>query len=159
MLNGQEIRFPDEGDQGPNIIPGDGVIVLEEKTYPYFTRKGQGLFYKAKIDLLKLCILTFCDFRWFKANYGRRMPTYKRPFGKGSLYIKFEIEFPKKGCIFLANIKKLENILPPRPLSSSKTTGDMIVDDVVLSDPEPRRQQHRGNEDEGDYPGVKCTQQ
>jgi len=52
MTNGQKITFTGEGDQAPGIIPGDVVIVIEEKEHPRFKRKGADLFYQASIELL-----------------------------------------------------------------------------------------------------------
>jgi DnaJ family protein A protein 2 len=40
MQEGQRITFTGEGDQAPGIIPGDVVIVIEEKEHPRFKRKG-----------------------------------------------------------------------------------------------------------------------
>jgi DnaJ family protein A protein 2 len=52
MQDGQKITFNGEGDQGPDIIPGDVVFVIEQKKHERFERKGDDLYYKAEIDLL-----------------------------------------------------------------------------------------------------------
>lgn len=52
MKGGQQIKFAGESDQQPGTIPGDVIIVIEEKPHPRFERKGDDLFYNAKIDLL-----------------------------------------------------------------------------------------------------------
>jgi DnaJ family protein A protein 2 len=52
MQDGQKIVFNGEGDQAPNIIPGDIVIVLEEKPHHFFKRKGEDLFCEIKIELV-----------------------------------------------------------------------------------------------------------
>jgi DnaJ homolog subfamily A member 2 len=52
MKNGQEIRFTGDGDQEPNQIPGDIVIILDEKPHPRFKRQGDDLYITAQIDLL-----------------------------------------------------------------------------------------------------------
>jgi len=51
MQEGQRIVFSGEADQAPNIIPGDVIFVIETKEHPRFQRKGDDLFYQAKIDL------------------------------------------------------------------------------------------------------------
>lgn len=51
MQDGQKITFAGEGDQAPGIIPGDVIIVIEEKEHSRFKRKGDDLYYEAKIDL------------------------------------------------------------------------------------------------------------
>lgn len=52
MQDGQRITFAGEADQAPNTIPGDVVFVIETKDHPRFQRKGDDLFYQAKIDLV-----------------------------------------------------------------------------------------------------------
>lgn len=52
MQDGQRITFTGEGDQAPNIIPGDIIIVIEQKEHARFKRSGDDLYYEAKIDLL-----------------------------------------------------------------------------------------------------------
>ena len=50
--DGQKITFTGEGDQAPGIIPGDIVIVIEEKPHEFFKRNGQDLYCDVKIDLV-----------------------------------------------------------------------------------------------------------
>jgi DnaJ family protein A protein 2 len=52
MQDNQKITFNGESDQGPDIIPGDVVFVIEQKKHDRFERKGDDLSYKAEIDLL-----------------------------------------------------------------------------------------------------------
>ena len=52
MKSGQQIKFQGESDQSPGVIPGDVVIVLEEKPLARFQRKGDDLYCEAEIDLL-----------------------------------------------------------------------------------------------------------
>lgn len=52
MKPGSKVVFNGEGDQGPDIIPGDVVFVIEEKEHPRFQRKDDDLFYHTEIDLL-----------------------------------------------------------------------------------------------------------
>jgi len=160
MTNKQEIRFSGEGDQAPNIIPGDVVIILEEKPHPQFVRKGSDLFYKANIDLLtslaggsfysqhldeRILHVTILPGEVIRPDdikqiTGEGMPQYKRPFEKGNLIIQFEIEFPPSNWTSLDVIKRLETILPPR-MNQNAPVGAMVVDDMVLSHVDPRRSQ------------------
>ncbi|CAI9563572.1 unnamed protein product [Staurois parvus] len=55
---GTRITFPNEGDQGPNIIPADIIFIVKEKPHPRFDRQGDDLIYTANIDLVKA--LTGC---------------------------------------------------------------------------------------------------
>ena len=52
VKNGSTIVFNGEADQAPGIIPGDVVIVVEEKPHNIFKRKGNDLFAEKEIDLL-----------------------------------------------------------------------------------------------------------
>ena len=52
MRAGQKITFTGEGDQAPGIIPGDIIIVLEEKEHAAFKRKEDDLYCTATISLL-----------------------------------------------------------------------------------------------------------
>lgn len=49
---------------------------------------------------------------------------YQRPFMRGKLYIHFNVEFPDS--LSPDQVKELEKILPPRPLSQ---LTDMELDD------------------------------
>ncbi|KAJ3303555.1 Type I HSP40 co-chaperone [Kappamyces sp. JEL0829] len=51
MQDGQKVTFTGEGDQAPGIIPGDIVIVIEEKPHNFFKRTGQDLYCEVQIDL------------------------------------------------------------------------------------------------------------
>jgi DnaJ family protein A protein 2 len=52
MKDGQTVTFPGEADQAPNVIPGDVVIVVEEKPHDRFKRQGDDLVMEQNIDLL-----------------------------------------------------------------------------------------------------------
>ena len=46
MKDGQKITFTGEGDQEPDIEPGDIIIVLDEKEHPVFRRDDLDLHMK-----------------------------------------------------------------------------------------------------------------
>ncbi|XP_072849525.2 dnaJ homolog subfamily B member 13 isoform X2 [Pogona vitticeps] len=50
---GTRITFPEEGDQGPNIIPADIIFIVKEKLHPRFKREDDNLIYVAKLPLGK----------------------------------------------------------------------------------------------------------
>lgn len=52
MEDGQQITFKEEADQAPNTIPGDVVIVIDEKPHPRFKRRKNDLFTEVEVDLL-----------------------------------------------------------------------------------------------------------
>ncbi|XP_074088608.1 dnaJ homolog subfamily A member 4 isoform X3 [Macrotis lagotis] len=56
MKDGQKIMFHGEGDQEPELEPGDVIIVLDQKDHGIFQRRGHDLIMKMKIQLTEaLC--------------------------------------------------------------------------------------------------------
>ena len=52
MEDGQQITFKEEADQAPNTIPGDVIIVIDEKPHPKFKRRKNDLITDVEVDLL-----------------------------------------------------------------------------------------------------------
>ena len=52
MKGGQTINFSGESDQAPGVIPGDVVIVIEERPHERFKRNDNNLVIDVEIDLL-----------------------------------------------------------------------------------------------------------
>ncbi|KXJ20269.1 DnaJ-like subfamily A member 1 [Exaiptasia diaphana] len=185
MRDGQRITFHGEGDQEPNVKPGDIIIVLDESPHSIFKRDGMDLYMTMEIELVE----ALCGFKRtiktldkdthylviktepgeviqpgdVKCIMNAGMPSPRRQFDKGSLIIKFDIKFPE--TIKPQKITALEKLLPPRT--------EMIIPDqaeeVVLKkiDPEEmkrERRQYYGNaydedEDDGRQHGVQCQTQ
>lgn len=66
--NEQQIRFPGESDQAPNMDPGDVIVVLQQEPHHLFQRNGDNLIMKHKINLVEsLCgfqlVITHLDQR------------------------------------------------------------------------------------------------
>lgn len=56
MKDGQKIVFHGEGDQEPELEPGDVIIVLDQKDHSVFQRRGHDIIMKMKIQLCEaLC--------------------------------------------------------------------------------------------------------
>ncbi|KAJ3122639.1 Type I HSP40 co-chaperone [Physocladia obscura] len=186
MTDGQKITFTGEADQAPGVVPGDIIIVVEEKPHDRFKRKGADLFIDIKLDLLTALAgghftIQHLDDRILmvhilpgevikpdeiKCINGEGMPVHKRPFDKGNLYIKFEIVFPESNWVSEEQLKALEKILPARPKLPS--TKGKEVEEVVLSSVDPMQQKRsQGDMEEDDDeeghghggPGVQCAQQ
>lgn len=190
MLDGQEIRFSGEGDQGPNIIPGDVIIVLEEKPHDLFKRKQSDLFCKVQIDLLTALAggtadLTHLDGRIIRISIlpgelikpdqlkqvtGEGMPTYRRPYDKGHLFVQFDVQFPDSSTwatkLTPEKISMLENVLPARralPTHGASAT----IEEVVLAEPDLRRaDRNSASQDDDDHQGghhrgagIQCANQ
>jgi len=113
MPDGQEIRFERMSEQTPDTIPGDVVIVLKTQKHARFTRRGDDLHMDMNISL-KDALLGFTrtvsqlDGRQLRITrsivtppehverlVGEGMPVHNFPSEKGSLYVKFTIDFPK----------------------------------------------------------------
>ncbi|KAF8246002.1 DnaJ-domain-containing protein [Wilcoxina mikolae CBS 423.85] len=187
MQDGQKITFSGEGDQGPDIIPGDVVFVIEQKPHPRFERKGDDLYYKAEVDLLTALaggslVIEHLDERFLQVTIlpgevispgvvkqirGQGMPSY-RHHDMGNLYIRFEVKFPEDNFNTPDKIALLEEILPPRDIP--QVSPDAMIDEVVL-EPVDAREQARatagaghGMEEDDDMHGgggerVQCASQ
>ncbi|KAG4305895.1 hypothetical protein PORY_000805 [Pneumocystis oryctolagi] len=158
MKEGQKIVFNGEGDQGPNIIPGDVIFVLEQKEHALFKRRDDDLYTVHKIDLLTSLaggkvFIQHLDDRFLeisilpgqcikpgdiKVIQGYGMPSY-RHHDYGNLYVRFEIEFPPPFFITdPASFSLLERVLPPR--TESRLSNDAIIEEVVISDVDPMQE-------------------
>ncbi|KAL0481178.1 DnaJ [Acrasis kona] len=170
MKNGQKIDFIGEADERPGVLAGDIQFIIQEKPNSEFQRDGSHLIYNKKINLSQA--LTGLEFTiehldkrtlLVKNKVGEvikpgqvkmiekeGMPTYRNPFEKGHLYIKFEIEFPKKIPDDIA--LKLVKMLPAKPalVDITPTDENKTVEKVTLDEPkfdERSRQQHRSGGD------------
>jgi DnaJ homolog subfamily A member 2 len=140
MVNGQKIRFSGEADEIPGTIPGDVVIVIQEKEHETFKRKGADLAVQADLQLAEaLCgftrTITHLDNRILKVEIpagriikhdsyklikGEGMPHHGNPFTKGGLFVHFNVIFPT--TLPENIISKLKNLLPAPP--SPMLTGE-----------------------------------
>jgi DnaJ family protein A protein 2 len=185
MRHGQKITFQGEGDQGPNIIPGDVIFVVDEKPHDRFQRKGNDLFTTAKIDLLTALAggsfgIKHLDGEWLKVDIipgeviapgaikmiaGKGMPSY-RHHDYGNMIVNFEIDFPEPYFATPEQLTALEQVLPPRKKLEIPNPKD--AEEVVLADVDPTKYQQSGgqpmdedDEDDprGQGPGVQCASQ
>ncbi|KAJ3126420.1 hypothetical protein HK098_007553 [Nowakowskiella sp. JEL0407] len=107
------ITFKNEGDQGPNVIPGDIIFKIVQTPHEYFTRKGDDIIYKKKIGLVEALTgsiqkIVCMDGRilnipvnevvsegYEKVVIGEGMPILGAEGKKGNLVISFSVEFPR----------------------------------------------------------------
>jgi len=188
MQHGQKIVFKEEGDQLPDIIPGDVILVLQQKEHPVFKRDGDDLVIEKTILLSE----ALCGFKFtvtqldgrilliksrdkeivrpgdIKSVEGEGMPHHKNPTHKGNLLIKFNIEFPQDGSITSASTKLLAQALPKaKDVSISADAEECYVSSFnVQSNGNGRRRNREAYDDEGSSgdenpggPGVACHQQ
>lgn len=165
MQANQKITFSGEGDQGPDIVPGDVVFIIEQKKHDRFERKGDDLYYKAEIDLLTALaggtiVIEHLDDRFLQVSIlpgevispgtikqirGQGMPSY-RHHDMGNLYIHFDVKFPEDNFNTPEKLMLLEEVLPPRALP--ELNPDAMVEDVVL-EPVDERDQARAQQQGG----------
>lgn len=185
MRDQQNIVFKGEGDQQPDIQPGDVMIVLQQKPHDIFVRNGDDLLMRQEISLTEaLCgfeyVIKHLDGRDLlirhppgevikpgdlKGVLGEGMPQYKNPFEKGNLYIKFEIVFPENNFATEEQMKQIEAVLPPRPAFVMPTGEE--VEEVNLIEATGRegskgRQEAYASDDEDHMhsgPSVQCAHQ
>jgi DnaJ family protein A protein 2 len=133
MKNNDKIPFSREGDQHPDLkIPGDVIIVLQEKKHDRFERRGQDLAMTRKIVLREaLCGCSFpvkhLDGRVLhvKTKPGdvirpgstlaipnEGMPKHRNPFDKGQLLITFDVDMPLAQQLSPAAREALAKYLP-----------------------------------------------
>jgi len=149
MKDGQKIEFTGEGDQAPDIEPGDIIIVLDEKEHPVYKRHGNDLHIDMDIELADaLCgfsrNLETMDKRVLiitskpgeiirpkerKSVEDEGMPNPRNPVYKGQLVINFNINFPKENWVDNTKLSQLEKLLPAR----EKHVAADISEEVHLS--------------------------
>lgn len=169
MKAGQRVVFQGEGDQGPDIIPGDVVFVVEEKKHEAYTRKGDDLYIEQKVDLLTALAGGEIAFKHVSGEFlklttlpgeviapdstkvisGKGMPIPKHG-GYGNLIVKFTVEFPPNNFTSEEKLKELEKILPKR--KEVKIPKGVEVDDsCTLEDFDPIKHQSRSSNQRGGY--------
>lgn len=52
MKGGQHITFSGESDQAPGAVPGDVIIIIEEKPHERFKRQDNNLWTEVNVDIL-----------------------------------------------------------------------------------------------------------
>lgn len=185
MKHGQKIPFKGEGHQSMDCKEaGDVIVLLVQQPHEVFERSADNLIMMHKITLTEaLCGFEFpvkhLDGRHLvlkcppgdvvkkdsiKNVRGEGMPIYRNPFEKGNLYVRFTIEYPEKYSITPENLKRLEQILPPRP-AFVMPVGEH-VEEVNWYDYDPdtdqnddRRDGYEDSDDEGHGgrgTGVQC---
>ncbi|CAH8492127.1 unnamed protein product [Heterobilharzia americana] len=183
MSDGQTIRFSGEGDREPGLEPGDLIVSLDEQQHDRFIRRRTDLIYTLVLSLSEaLCgfqrvirtlddralvinsrpgeVFTNKDYRAIDAE---GMPRYKNPFEKGRLIVKFDIAFPKKDFLPMAQLESLRKLLPP-PACIEDIPEDAETVALQPFDPEhdqqhDRRQEVYEDDDaaESGNPRVQCA--
>jgi len=188
MHHNQKLVFKEEGDQQPDVIPGDVILVLQQKEHALFKREGDDLIIEKKILLSE----ALCGFKFtvvhldgrilvvksrekeiikpgdVKSVEGEGMPKHKNPTTKGNLLIKFDIEFPADASLTSAAAKLLLQALPkPKEIPIPSEAEECYVSSFSVNNGQGRRRAREaydegGSSDEEGTPGnggVACHQQ
>jgi DnaJ homolog subfamily A member 2 len=152
MSSGQKIRYSGEADEIPGTIPGDVIIVVQEKEHETFKRKGGDLMVDLELTLSEaLCgftrTITHLDNRVLKVEVpsgtvtkhdsikvirGEGMPQHGNPFNKGSLFVHFTVKFPK--TLPENVVSKLKQLLPqPQQPMLSGEEEECALQDVDIN--------------------------
>jgi DnaJ family protein A protein 2 len=185
MRDGQKIVFSGEADQAPGVEPGDVIFIIKQKEHDRFKRVGTDLYMEHTISLMDALggvafTVTHLDNRVLyiqtapgdiikpgdtRTIEGEGMPTHKRPFDKGNLYVKLDVVFPEPGHFKPQQLKQLEALLPPRnPQPKKKQDMEEVTLSKVSVDSSSKRGRRYGEAyEEDDEPrgpeGVQCRQQ
>lgn len=113
MTDGQETKFVSEGEPHVDGEPGDLILKIKTLPHPVFERKGDDLYTNVTITLQDALVgftmhIDQLDGRkltverekitWPGAKIkkkGEGMPNYENNNVRGSLYITFDVDFPK----------------------------------------------------------------
>jgi len=183
MKGGQTITFRGESDQAPGVIPGDVIIVVEERPHDRFTRLENDLSVDVELDLLTALgggqfVIKHLDDRALVVNIpagdvikhndvkripGEGMPS-QRHHEPGDLVIKFSIKFPDS--LSPEVIPLLERALPPRK-PVDKFGKSTALEEVELVDADVQQQRRAAAGDAMDEdedgpegePRVQCANQ
>jgi DnaJ homolog subfamily B member 11 len=114
MPDGSKITFERESEQRPGYIPGDVIMILHTRKHRLFKRDGQNLHHTMKITLKEALtgfsktiqhldghVVTIKSKKVIKPFQVKQypnegMPVHNFPSQFGTLFVKFEIIFPKK---------------------------------------------------------------
>ncbi|KAK2740116.1 hypothetical protein FQN57_006231 [Myotisia sp. PD_48] len=185
---GDKIVLEGEGDEEPDVIPGDIVFVLHENDHPVFTRHGADLTAKITISLVEALsgfsrvVVKHLDGRGIEIRHpqkegdvlrpnqilkiaGEGMPI-KRHDTRGDLYLTIEVEFPKNGWASdPAVLNQLRGLLPEA--NQPKIEADTVDEVKYDSNANPQdigSTDDQGNsawvdDDEGEEVGAQCATQ
>jgi len=153
MRHGEKVVFNGEADEAPDIIPGNVVVVLQQKRHPIFRREGRHLIMTKQLTLREsLCgfefVINHLDGRKllvkseknivYKPNDTKCIPEegMTDSYERGHLYIEFQVEFNKPDFYSDSQKKVLEKILRrcPKPIydrnSDNVDEGTLVEVDI-----------------------------
>eukprot|EP00968_Pinguiococcus_pyrenoidosus_P003443 scaffold221_cov249-Pinguiococcus_pyrenoidosus.AAC.2 len=184
MKSGDKIVMRGEGNEEPDVAPGDIVFVVEQREHDVFKRKGADLLMVKKISLSQaLCgfteTITHLDDRVLTYTVapgsvikdqslmrieGEGMPIKGDPLQKGNLFIVFKIVFPES--LSPDQVERIAAALgAPEPATLTGDEEEVFMEEVEIEQfgqtkASINRSEHYDEDDEdGQGPGgVQCQQ-
>ncbi|CAG9319855.1 unnamed protein product [Blepharisma stoltei] len=130
--NHHKYSFMGESDEKPGVLPGDLIVIIEEKHHEIFKRKHADLILLKKITIKEA--LTGYKFKVAHLDGTEKiiestpgdiikpgdvrtvrdlgMPIMRTPFKFGNLFVTFEVEFPPPKSLNARQIEELKNLIP-----------------------------------------------
>ncbi|RUS30153.1 hypothetical protein BC938DRAFT_479787 [Jimgerdemannia flammicorona] len=115
LADRQSIVFEREGDESPDIIPGDIIYTIRQVAHPTFVREGNNLYVKETINLIESltgfektiihldgAVVTLkrtgavTPHGFVQTIVGQGMPHHQSPSDKGDLFVEYAVVFPTK---------------------------------------------------------------
>lgn len=183
---GDKIILEGEGDQVPDVEPGDIVFHIDELEHPVFARAGSDLLATIEITLAEaLCgfsrvVLKHLDGRGIELTHpkkpgdvlrpgqilkvaGEGMP-HKRGDTRGDLYLKVDVKFPENAWAGEDVLAKLKELLPgPGHAIHGEPVDDVEYDPNGSLDEYGAHDGHGGSawedDDDDEGSGPQCTAQ
>lgn len=178
ISDGKQIKFVEESDENPGLLPGDVIFILKEKKHDIFKRQNEDLLITQTINVCDaLCGTQFTvkhlDNRelLIKTQDGKiikpgeimcieneGMPIEGSPFVKGKLYIIFNIIFPLSNSLSETQKTVLESVLPPKSDVNveEKDLDTYLLQNVDKSTFNQTFNNHNADTEEGN---IQCAQQ
>jgi len=156
IKDGTRVEYPGEGDQAPDVDPGDVIFVISQKPHARFKRQDHNLIYKAEIELVTALAggtiyIEHLDERWLAVDIlpgeaispgaikmirGQGMPS-PRHHDFGNLYVQFDVKFPDpRWTEDPAVFEALRNSLPT-PAVVNVPPKDAMTEMADLEDMDP----------------------
>jgi DnaJ-class molecular chaperone len=145
--NGDKVVFQGASNEVPGADPGDVVVVLKQEPHSVFERRHNDLLFNQKITLYEALygtkfVIHHLDGRKLIVSTSKGevvnpdsvkiiqhegMPQRGNPFERGTLYVRFAVEFPEFAKLTPALGKALKEVMPPVDRVAGISMGDENV--------------------------------
>jgi DnaJ-class molecular chaperone len=147
--SGDKVVFQGASNEVPGADPGDVVVVLKQEPHEVFERRHNDLLITQKITLYEALygtkfVIRHLDDRKLVVSTSKGevinpdtvkviqregMPQRGNPFERGTLYVRFAVEFPESAKLTPALGNALKEVMPP----TNRLAGIDLKDENVFS--------------------------